>query len=209
MRVNSLCAILINAPGNSAGVFLSPVLVVWSGPADVSVRVLILNEGLILGSLIALGIAFTVQVAKVPAVDLSVGGTMPVVEAYVPETPEPVTELALAPTKDAGGVIDVETYVRTYFSDIPVLIEIARCESHFRHVDARTGTTLRGVVNTSDVGVMQINMHYHEATAQNLGLDLHNLTDNLAYARRLYEREGTQPWDASRACWQPGHLAMR
>lgn len=174
-----------------------------------SVRVLIFNEGLILGSLIALGIAFTVQVAKVPTVDFSVGAT-PVVEAYVPENENSVTPtLVFAGTDTAEEVTDVETYVRTYFADIPVLAEIARCESHFRHVDVRTGTTLRGVVNTSDVGVMQINTHYHGATARRLGLDLHILEDNLAYARHLYEREGTQPWSASRACWQPGHLAMR
>lgn len=104
---------------------------------------------------------------------------------------------------------DVEAYVRSYFADIPVLIEVARCESHFRQVDAATGMTLRGVVNSSDVGVMQINTYYHGTKADELDLDLHALEDNLAYARHLYERQGTKPWNASRACWNPGHLAVR
>lgn len=102
---------------------------------------------------------------------------------------------------------DTETTVRSYFSDIPVMIQIARCESTFRHTLA-DGSVLRGVVDPADTGVMQINMRYHEKTADELGLDLRNLGDNLAYARKLYEKQGTRPWNASSACWS-GTIAMR
>jgi hypothetical protein len=87
------------------------------------------------------------------------------------------------------------------------MIQIARCESTFRHTLA-DGTVLRGVVDGADTGVMQINMRYHGDTAEELGLDLTNLQDNLAYARHLYEKQGTQPWSASAPCWSPT-IAMK
>ncbi len=95
---------------------------------------------------------------------------------------------------------DTETAVRTYFSDVPVMIQIARCESQFRHT-LSDGSVLRGRVDNRDTGVMQINTYYHGGTAEDLGLDLKNLYDNMAYARNLYERQGTQPWSASAPCW--------
>lgn len=82
------------------------------------------------------------------------------------------------------------------------MIQIARCESHFRHT-LDDGSVLRGRVDARDTGVMQINTYYHEATATELGLDLEDLQDNMAYARDLYERKGTQPWTASQPCWGP------
>ena len=97
-------------------------------------------------------------------------------------------------------VEDTETIVREYFADIPVMIQVARCESQFRHV-LSDGSILRGRVDSRDTGVMQINTGYHAETAQELGLDLENIYDNMAYARNLYERQGLQPWSASRPCW--------
>lgn len=104
---------------------------------------------------------------------------------------------------------EVEAYVREYFADVPVLAEIARCESTFRHHDLRTGSILRGKVNRNDIGVMQINTTYHHDTALRLGYDIESIEGNLEYARHLYEREGTRPWNSSRACWSKEHLAIR
>jgi hypothetical protein len=105
----------------------------------------------------------------------------------------------LAETPDIG----TETIVRSYFKDIPVLIEIARCESAFRHTLA-DGSVLRGVVDPADTGVMQINRRYHEATATAMNLNLNDVYHNLVYARHLYETQGTQPWNASMKCWGKG-----
>ena len=102
---------------------------------------------------------------------------------------------------------DTEAAVRSYFSDIPVMIQIARCESTFRHTLA-DGSVLKGEVDSADTGVMQINMRYHGETAEKLNLDLLDLHDNMAYARDLYERQGTRPWSASAPCWSPT-IAMR
>jgi hypothetical protein len=87
------------------------------------------------------------------------------------------------------------------------MIQIARCESTFQHTLA-DGTVLRGRVDSADTGVMQINSRYHGARAAELGLDLTDLYDNMAYARDLYERQGTRPWSASASCWGQT-IAMR
>lgn len=97
-------------------------------------------------------------------------------------------------------VVDTESIVREYFADIPIMIEIARCESTFRHT-LEDGSVLTGFVDDRDTGVMQINTGYHAATAEDLGFDLKNIFDNMTYARTLYERQGTQPWNASKPCW--------
>jgi hypothetical protein len=94
----------------------------------------------------------------------------------------------------------LEEYVREYYEEDPILIEIARCESQFRHLN-EDGTVLRGVVNDQDVGVMQINLYYHADDAEKLGHDLRSLEGNLAYAKALYTKKGTSPWSASKPCW--------
>lgn len=102
---------------------------------------------------------------------------------------------------------EVEARVREYFYDTPIMVDIAWCESRFRQT-ALDGTILRGKVNNSDLGVMQVNEYYHGDTAERLGLDLYTLEGNMRYARNLYEREGVQPWSSSRPCWGgSAHLA--
>lgn len=95
---------------------------------------------------------------------------------------------------------DTEDIVRDYFEDVPVLIEIARCESTFRH-ELADGSILRGRVDPADTGVMQINRRYHQGSADAMSLNLNNIYDNMAYARHLYENEGTRPWNSSAPCW--------
>lgn len=97
--------------------------------------------------------------------------------------------------------ITFEQYVREYFSDDPILAEIAKCESTFRQYSS-SGEVIKGRVNKSDVGVMQINKYYHLKQAEKLGYDLHTADGNMAYAKSLYEREGTKPWNASSKCWK-------
>ena len=97
--------------------------------------------------------------------------------------------------------ITFEEYVREYFKDDPILAEIAKCESTFRQYSA-LGEVIKGRVNQSDVGVMQINKYYHLKQAEKLGYDLHTAEGNMAYAKALYDREGTKPWNSSSKCWK-------
>ncbi len=99
-----------------------------------------------------------------------------------------------------GASAETESIVRSYFHDIPVMAEIARCESGFRHT-LSDGSTLTGRVDSADTGVMQINKRYHQSTATAMDLNLDNIYDNMAYARHLYEAQGLQPWRSSSHCW--------
>jgi len=101
---------------------------------------------------------------------------------------------------NSGNRKNVEASVREYFKDTPILAEIAKCESRFRQVD-ENGDVVRGEINRSDIGVMQINTYYHADTAKKLGLDLKTLGGNMAYAKYLYEKEGSTPWLSSSGCW--------
>jgi hypothetical protein len=124
---------------------------------------------------------------------------------------EAPTHLAAATPKETVGASSklavnnshpdaTESIVRSYFHDIPVMIEVARCESTFRHTLA-DGTILRGRVDSADTGVMQINKRYHLQSATAMDLNLDDIYDNMAYARHLYETQGIQPWSASAPCW--------
>jgi hypothetical protein len=97
--------------------------------------------------------------------------------------------------------ITLESYVREYFKETPILAEIARCESGFRQVGS-DGEVLRGKVNKSDLGLLQVNEYYHGEKAVDLGYDLTTVNGNLAYAKFLYDKEGTKPWNASAKCWK-------
>lgn len=127
-----------------------------------------------------------------------------VVQEPVRPQPEVKVEVAIEePVKiditNATSTADVKRITKEYFKDTPILAEIARCESTYRHFVG--DTVLRGKVNGADVGVMQINEKYHLARSQKLGIDIHTLKGNLEYGALLYKEQGSQPWSASRPCW--------
>lgn len=103
--------------------------------------------------------------------------------------------------------VTLEEHVKDYFKDTPIMAEIAKCESTFRQL-TKDGRILRGEINRADVGVMQINELYHAKRAQGLGFDIKTLDGNLAYAKWLYEKEGTRPWSSSRPCWKQSITAQ-
>lgn len=120
------------------------------------------------------------------------------------ETVESLSKEVLPKEEDKNSSADrnsaVEKYVRSYFSDIPIMVEIAKCESRFRQFE-KDGKVLRGEQNNLDFGVMQINDYYHGEDSEKLGLDTETLEGNTAYARFLYEKYGVQPWSSSSKCW--------
>jgi len=101
-------------------------------------------------------------------------------------------------TKEVGTMMSTESYVRQYFADIPIMIHIAECESTFRQLD-KDGEIHRSYTN--DVGVMQINEDAHLETSTKEDYDIYTIQGNTAYARELYEKKGTQPWNSSKKCW--------
>lgn len=118
---------------------------------------------------------------------------------------ETLTDNEIFTTRDQ---VVMEKYLRQVFIDDPILVEVARCESNFRHYD-KDGKVVRGIVDSADIGVMQINERYHASTAAKLGLDIHTITGNVAYAKYLFEKEGTKPWSASKKCWSVGNALAK
>jgi hypothetical protein len=110
-------------------------------------------------------------------------------------------EIISAPALDPHNSADVEAAVRSYFADIPVMIAIADCESGFTQLNS-SGAALNGG-SGGMIGVFQVNRSVHAKFALTLGDDINTLTGNMAYARYLYNNEGTVPWNSSKSCWSP------
>ncbi len=125
-----------------------------------------------------------------------VGDSTSTAQAVVPLTKIEEKATSTIPTRK-----EIEKIVKQYFKNDPILVEIARCESEFRQFD-ENGNLLKGKVNKSDVGVMQINKYYHADKAEELGYDLKTVDGNIAYAKYLYDHEGVQPWISSSPCWK-------
>lgn len=120
-------------------------------------------------------------------------------EIYLEEIIEMPEILPVEKIKSQG--ISTKDIVTLYFKDTPILIKIAGCESTFKHLD-KNGKLVRGRVNNQDVGVMQINERYHLEQSKSLGFDIYTLDGNMAYAKYLYEKQGSQPWNSSSKCWK-------
>ena len=78
--------------------------------------------------------------------------------------------------------------------------QIALCESGKRQFND-DGSVLRGGYNPQDVGIFQINEHYHLQRSKDLGLDIYTLEGNIGYALLLYQENGTRDWNWSKSCW--------
>jgi hypothetical protein len=87
---------------------------------------------------------------------------------------------------------NVEGAVRFYFADVPIMIDIAKCETGYRQYNS-DGTALHDPTGTY-VGVFQIAEKLHDPRATSMGYDVRTLDGNLMYARYLYNSSGTNPW---------------
>ncbi|TSC85612.1 MAG: hypothetical protein G01um10148_998 [Parcubacteria group bacterium Gr01-1014_8] len=109
------------------------------------------------------------------------------------------------PESPASPNKDVEALVRAEFADIPLMISIAQCESEMRQYGPPgkgANGALHGGAGGAMVGVFQIHEGVHRAAAKAKGMDIDTLEGNIAYARYLFQTEGTNPWLSSASCWQ-------
>jgi hypothetical protein len=127
------------------------------------------------------------------------------VSAQVATSSDSTTTIAdPTPALNPYDSADVESAVRAYFADVPVMAAIAKCESRFRqYTDG--GNVLNGG-SGGMIGVFQVNRSVHAKFALSLGHDINTLMGNLGYARYLYENEGTVPWNSSKYCWSKASL---
>jgi hypothetical protein len=95
-----------------------------------------------------------------------------------------------------------EAFLQDYFHDIPVMVEVARCESAFQNVQSRLRQPYG---REKSFGYFQIHEpDWHDA-AMRLGL-VNYKTDakhNVLMARHVYNVQGLDAWKASRYCWEP------
>ncbi|HEY4512592.1 MAG TPA: hypothetical protein VJH63_02940 [Candidatus Paceibacterota bacterium] len=126
----------------------------------------------------------------------------------VGQSTSPITEVVATTTPSIEVPKTIKEKVTDYFKDDPIMIKIAWCESRFRQFE-KDGSVFRGKVNPNDVGVMQVNTTYHLKKATSLELDLDTLEGNLAYAKYLFLKEGTVPWNSSGPCWKNQEIAMK
>ena len=128
--------------------------------------------------------------------------------ASVPVTDMASTTIEQASTTEARFMDSkiLESYVAKQYADEPILVDIARCESTFRQFDPN-GNVMRGKANKGDVGVMQINEKYHAEDAAKLGYNIYTAEGNVAFAKYLYNKFGSDPWSSSSKCWSDAQLA--
>jgi len=154
---------------------------------------------------VATGVAFLLSslygAGQVQAQTVAVAAAVPTTEQVTTTADVRLDELAS--TSHMTDSKDIEKYVGEQYADEPILVEIARCESTFRQYGP-DGQVIRGLVNPQDVGVMQINERYHADEAAKLGLNLNTVAGNVAFAKRLYNKFGTDPWVSSSKCWTEG-----
>lgn len=81
----------------------------------------------------------------------------------------------------------VEDLVRAAFSDAPIMVEIARCESRLRQFNA-DGTVLMGGMGGRFVGIFQEHISW-ERIAQRDGYSIYTVEGNIRMARWLYDEE--------------------
>ena len=120
-----------------------------------------------------------------------------------PSEPTLPVEVATS-TKEAKPEFEYRSYepeVREYFADIPLMIEIARCESGFYQYEP-DGTALKNKQGSSARGVFQVMLYWHDEAALAMGFDVRTLDGNLGYARWLFLAQGSSPWEASADCWR-------
>ena len=83
----------------------------------------------------------------------------------------------------------IEEIKKTFPEEPELALRIARCESNLKPNALNTTNT----DGSLDRGVMQLNS-VHDTKLDTLGLDPFDPTDNLTFARMLYEESGWIPW---------------
>jgi hypothetical protein len=75
------------------------------------------------------------------------------------------------------------------------MIQVAKMESRFTHYK-EDGTVLEGWITKGDLGLFQISRPHWQKEADRLGLNLHNIVDNVKMARYIYDKQGITAWVA-------------
>ncbi len=128
--------------------------------------------------------------------------SLPPPQPVLETIPLPIIETVATPTAPIKKAV-----TKTTPELDPTLKRICSCESN-GHPNGeprqfnQDGSVVTGKINPLDTGMCQINLKYHQATAERLGYDLFTEYGNASYATYLFETQGTTPWNWSKSCWQ-------
>lgn len=92
-------------------------------------------------------------------------------------------------------------WLKRTFPEAPYMIYIANCESTGL-VHRKNGKLLPNATGGSDRGVLQIHMNTHKTEIKIMGLNIEKNNDYFYFTRILFDRNGVNPWNASRHCWE-------
>ncbi len=95
-----------------------------------------------------------------------------------------------------------ESFLRSYFHDIPIMVEIARCESEFENVQSNN-TLSYG--REKSFGFFQIHAPNWHDIAVRLGLPDYqtDAMQNVLMARHILDVQGFRAWQSTKHCWGP------
>ena len=96
--------------------------------------------------------------------------------------------------------VSPKTLIENVFGKNSVMVAVAHCESGLRHLDTN-GDVLRGKVDPRDTGLFQINKYWNGKLANQLGLDLEKVEDNIIMAWVILQTQGMDAWKPSKSCW--------
>jgi hypothetical protein len=127
--------------------------------------------------------------------------TTPIIQPPATINLETVPEVRVEPQAELTEDIS-KKIIQVFGEDSNIALRIAKCESGLRQFE--NGKVLRGIQNSQDIGVFQINEYYHLAESQKLGKEfyLYATQGNINYAKYLFDQQGTKPWSWSKDCWQ-------
>lgn len=135
-----------------------------------------------LAGLLAAGILTKTLKDAQKAVPEAVKPTIPVVEAY--ETPCDFD--AITYIRCRGEQLEMPN------EDIMKMIRIARCESGFNQYAKNPNSTAKGIFQFID-GTWRSNCLKDG--------NVYNFVDNINCAWKVYQKQGSRPWNASKYCW--------
>lgn len=111
--------------------------------------------------------------------------SQPIVYAAEPEEPRVIQlEVVTNWTEEK-----IKQKIRDTFPEQPeLMVKIAWCESRWKP-DAKGPT--------DDHGIFQLHAPSHDLSA----IDVYDPKENIEFARKLYDQNGTRPWTSSKRCW--------
>ena len=130
----------------------------------------------------------------------------PVTIVDIPLQPviRPVVETSSASTTLKTFDTEITRLAQKYGKSEKVARAVIKCEGQmYKARGNNINYDKLGNAWSKDIGWWQINDYWHEASAMDLGLDIHNEFDNLEYGFILWSEQGLKPWSASQYCWQP------